>query len=253
MLLINMGGNTTFPRRRRPAMRFHFQALAVLLMLFPLHGMSAHAATEYQKHAVLRNTVEQFLKIQASGLPGRINVEVGAIDPRLKLPTCTQPEAFLPQGRRAWGTTTVGVRCTAPSSWSIYVQATVRVYGKYITTAAPLAQGQSIAPQDIAKVEGDLTMLPAGIITDESQALGRSLAVSLPLGTPLRQDALRSRQAVRQGQIVKVITAGPGFQVSGEARALTNASDGQMARVRAPNGQVVSGVARLGGVVEVTY
>ena len=36
-------------------------------------------------------------------------------------------------------------------------------------------------------------------------------------------------------------------------RALANGSDGQTIQVRAPNGQVVSGVARLGGLVEVAY
>lgn len=235
-------------------MTFLSKALPFLFALSLTYSAAAQEQSgARQGHAALRQTVEQFLHTQASGLPGTISVAVGSIDPRLNLAACPAPEAFLPPGGRVWGKTTVGVRCTAPSRWSIYISATVRVRGEYIATAAPLAQGQRIGPNDIVKVSGDLTALPAGIITDPSQAIGRSLTISVPLGTPLRQDVLRGQQAVKQGQMVRVVSGGPGFKVSSEARALNNANDGQLAQARTASGQVISGIARLGGIVEVTY
>jgi flagellar basal body P-ring formation protein FlgA len=110
-----------------------------------------------------------------------------------------------------------------------------------------------IGPNDVAKINGDLTALPQGIITDSSQAIGRTAAASLSAGTPLRNDALRSMQAVQQGQTVRLVSTGPGFRVSAEARALNNATEGQVAQARTASGQVVSGVAKAGGVVEVAY
>jgi flagella basal body P-ring formation protein FlgA len=50
-----------------------------------------------------------------------------------------------------------------------------------------------------------------------------------------------------------VVVNGPGFSVTSEAKALNNANDGQLTQVRTPNGQVVSGIAKLGGIVELTY
>jgi flagella basal body P-ring formation protein FlgA len=147
----------------------------------------------------------------------------------------------------------VGVRCSAPAAWTVYIPATIQVMAEYVVTASPLAQGQTIGPNDLAKVRGDLAMLPRGIITDASQAIGRTMSVSLPLGSPLRTDSLRNQQAVQQGQVVRLISNGPGFRVSAEARALTNANDGQVAQARTSNGQVITGIARVGGVVEVTY
>jgi flagella basal body P-ring formation protein FlgA len=64
----------------------------------------------------LRTVVEQFLQTQTAGLPGDVTVKVGAIDARTALAACPAPEAFLQPGARAWGKTTVGVRCTAPSN-----------------------------------------------------------------------------------------------------------------------------------------
>jgi flagella basal body P-ring formation protein FlgA len=41
--------------------------------------------------------------------------------------------------------------------------------------------------------------------------------------------------------------------VSSDARALNNANEGQLTQVRTPAGQVISGIAKLGGIVEITY
>ncbi len=227
--------------------------LFLLLTLPFLQQAWAQDPGPRQQPAALRDTVEQFLHAQAAGLPGNASISVGAIDPRLNLPACPAPEAFLPPGSRAWGRTTVGVRCTAPASWTIYVSATVRVHGEYIVAAAPLAQGQTIGPNDVRKMKGDLTSLPAGAIMDASQAIGRTLAISTPAGAALRQDTLRAQQAIQQGQTVRLMSSGPGFRVSAEAKALTNANEGQVAQARTASGQVVSGVARMGGIIEVTY
>jgi flagella basal body P-ring formation protein FlgA len=232
-------------------MKFPYTALAALLVL--AGAASAQTAPARQDHGVLRQTASQFLTVQAGGLPGQITVTVGAIDPRLNLAACAAPEAFLPNGARAWGKTSVGVRCVAPSPWTVYIPAMVQVQGEYLAAAAPLAQGQTIGPNDIARVSGDLTTLPPGIVTEQSQAVGHTLARSVAVGAPLRQDALRSQQAVAQGQVVRLVSSGPGFKVTADGRALANGSDGQVVQVKTQNGQVVSGVARAGGTVEVTF
>lgn len=214
---------------------------------------AAQSPTARQDHAQLRETVAAFLKVQAGGLPGEISINVGAIDPRLNLTACAAPEAFLPNGSRAWGKTSVGVRCTVPSPWTVYIPAVVHVTGEYLVAAVPLAQGQTIDANDLAKVRGDLTALPPGIVTEPAQAVGFTAARSVAVGAPLRQDALRAQRAVVMGQSVRVVVSGPGFKVASEGRALANGADGQAVQVRTPAGQVVSGLARMGGIVEVSY
>jgi flagella basal body P-ring formation protein FlgA len=206
-----------------------------------------------QDVSLLGPVVERFLTIQSSGSQNKVKVELGRIDPRLSLPACITPEAFLPKGNRPFGKTTVGIRCTAPVPWVIYVPAMVRVQGDYYVTAGSLAQGQVVSAQDLTKTSGDLTMLPVGIITDPAQAIGRTTSMAMRAGTPLRQDELRAQMVVRQGQTVKVISNGPGFQVSTEAVATTNAVEGQMVQAKTSTGQTVSGVAKSGGILEINY
>lgn len=225
----------------------------ILSLLFLAQTASAQENFARQDPSRILQSVEQFLRIQTAGLPGEVSMKIGNIDPRLNLANCAALEPFLPAGSRIWGKTTVGVRCTTPAPWAIYLQVSVAVVANYLVAAMPLAQGQVIGPNDLVTARGDLTTLPAGIITDASQAVGRSAALSLPAGTALRQDALRSQPAVRQGQTVRLVSSGPGFQVSAEARALTSAGAGQIVQARTQAGQMVSGIAQTGGLVEVSY
>jgi flagella basal body P-ring formation protein FlgA len=220
--------------------------------LFVLSGVS-QAAPAIQNVNALRAAVEQFLLTQAAGLPGEVSVKVGAVDPRTALAHCPAPEAFLQPGARAWGKTTVGVRCTAPSSWTIFVQAQVNVKADYVAAAVPLAQGQAVEQGQLMLVKGDIAAMPNGIITDMAQAIGRTPTVSLAAGTPLRLDTLRSKPVVQQNQAVRLVLNGNGFSVSAEGRAIGTAGEGQVVQVRTPSGTVVSGTAKAGGMVEVAF
>jgi flagella basal body P-ring formation protein FlgA len=215
---------------------------------------AASAATPARQNVnALRSVVEQFLLTQTAGLPGEVSVKVGAVDPRTALASCPAPEAFLQPGARAWGKTTVGVRCTAPSAWTIYIQAQVNVKAEYVAAAVPLAQGQAVEQGQLMLVKGDIASMPNGIITDMAQALGRTPTVSLAAGTPLRLDTLRSKPVVQQNQAVRLVLNGNGFSVSAEGRAIGTAGQGQVVQVRTPSGTVVSGTAKAGGMVEVAF
>lgn len=221
-------------------------------VLFASSAAAQQTALPRQDPALVKQAVEHFLQTQTAGLPGKPEISVNPLD-RLNVAACAAPEPFMPAGSRLWGKTTVGVRCTTPAAWTVYISATIRVMADYLTTAAPLAQGKVIEAGDIIKTKGDLTSLPPGILTAPSQAIGRSLAVSLIAGSPLRQDSLRAPQAIQQNQAVRLVTAGSGFKVSTEGKALNNAAEGQIVQARTANGQLVSGVAKAGGIVEVSY
>lgn len=206
-----------------------------------------------QEVAPVRKAVEDFLRVQTKGLPGQVSFSVGSIDPNNHLPPCPALEVSQAAGARTWGRTTVTVRCAIDGGWSLFVPVQVRVVADYLVTAKPLAQGQIVGESDLARLSGDLAELPSGVLTEVQQAIGRSLTISVAGGRPLRSDMLRQATVVHQGQNVKVVSRGPGFEVANEGRALNNAGEGQVAQVRLTNGQVVSGMARAGGYVEVGF
>jgi flagella basal body P-ring formation protein FlgA len=208
---------------------------------------------ENQNLAAIKQKVEEFLLTQSVGAPGKVVVTVGAIDKYMKLAHCAAMETSLPTGSRAWGKTTVAVHCALPGNWTIYVQAKVSVFADYLIAAAPLAQGRVVADSDMIFLNGDLTTLPPGIFTDVSQVIGQTVGTSLGAGTVLRQEMLRSPLVVKQGQTVHLVSVGKGFSVTSEGSALGNGSIGQIVQVKAANGNVVSGIARNGGEIEINF
>lgn len=200
---------------------------------------------------VLRTVAEQYLQSQSAGLSGKVTISIGNINQGMHLAQCAAMEAFQQPGARPFGKTTVGVRCSAPTPWTVYIQAQVSVQAEYVAAAMPLVQGQSIDASQLVMVKGDLGSLPNGVLTDMSQAIGRTSSMSIAAGAPLRADLLKSKPVVQQGQAVRVVSRGAGFKVSAEARAIGSASDGQVVQARTQNGSIVSGVARAGGVIEV--
>lgn len=201
---------------------------------------------------LVSSTVEQYLKTQTQGLPGKVSYSVGMLDPRMQLSPCSAMEPFLPPGTRLWGKANVGVRCLGPANWTVYVPVQVNVSGNYLVSVRPLAAGQPLVSADFAARQGDLTQLPPGVVTDPSQLAGKTLKNSIGSGQPVRGDMLLAPLVVQQGQTVRLISQGPGFAVSNEGRALNNAAEGQIAQARTAGGQVVSGVARPGGIIEIT-
>ncbi len=238
---------------RRPARAALRRALPVLALLAALPGPAITAAHAQQAAGAVEARVRDFLQAQAAGLPGEVRIQVSPLDPNNQLPACAALEPFLPAGTRAWGRISVGVRCDSPVTWTAYLQAQVSVVADYLVAARPLRAGQIVGPADLGQRRGDLTALPDNTLTDPTQASGHNTRIAIAAGAPLRGDMLRVPHAVRQGQTVPVVSAGPGFRVSSEGRAMNNAAPGESVRVRLANGQVVTGVAQAGGTVEVSF
>lgn len=222
----------------------------IIVLLLALPCATAHAQ---QQSAPVEAAVRQFVEQETNGLPGQVSVSVGTLDARNRLPECAQLEPFLPAGARAWGQLSVGVRCLAPVAWTVYIPARVEVIGDYLVTARALRPGQILGPADLERRSGDLTQLGSRALTEIEQALGQHVRFAVAAGQPLRSDMLRIPPAVQQGQTVRIVGVGDGFSIANEGKAMNRAGVGEPVKVRLANGQVVSGIARHGGVVEVRF
>ncbi len=229
--------------------------IGFLVSLLTMHNALANTQAKFVKQdlSVIKQKMEAFLLQQSAGYAGEVKVTAGSIDPNLKLAACFSPEVFLPPGSRAWGNTNLGIQCHAPQKWKIYAQANISIKAPYLVAAHPLSQGHVVTQQDLAFAEGDLTQLPAGVFTDASQIIGQTVRSPLMAGSVFRQNMLKQALAVQQGQTVLLTTAGVGFTINAEGKALKNASLGQIVPVKVSSGQVVSGVARADGKVEVSF
>lgn len=174
----------------------------------------------------------------------RVDVEVGELDPRLRLAPCDQVQPYLPQGSRAWGRTRVGLRCVrGPVRWNVFLPVTVRVMAPGLVAVAALPAGTVLSAADLRVAEVDLAAGPSPAVTRGEAAVGRTLARGVDAGAPLQQADLRARQFFQAGDTVQVVAVGNGYQVSSEARALGPGLEGQSVKLRTDSGRIVTGVA----------
>ncbi|MCP3726537.1 flagellar basal body P-ring formation protein FlgA [Paraburkholderia sp. CNPSo 3272] len=198
----------------------------------------------------IRAAALAFLQQQSAGLPGHVSITVAPVFPR-GLAACTSLEPFMPPGARTYGHTTVGVRCIGAKPWTLYVSARIAVDVTYYVASRQIGAGEALSAADFMPRAGDLANLPQTIITDPNQATGAVALARISAGLPLRTDMLRSAASVVIGQTVKVIAVGSNFTISAEGSALNNAEPGQQVRVRTSGGQIISGVVKDAGTVQV--
>lgn len=207
------------------------------------------AQAQWQDLAAVRGTAEGFARDQVRTTPGTVEVIAAAPESRLRLPHCPRLVAFAPPAARWWGSTSVGIRCEAPSQWSLYVPVSIRVVDEVIVTTHALSAGHAITAGDVTLQSADITqLLPTGALSF-TQVLGRTTKTSIAGGMMVREDQLRTTPIVMQGDAVQLAFAGNGFEVHSRGSALAAAGLGEPISVKADSGRVVKGVVRARGSV----
>ena len=210
-------------------------------------GLAQPGVTASHDPRALAALAERFLLRETAGLTGEVSAVVAP--PRATQPACPAPVAFLPQGARLVGKTTVGVRCAAPQRWTIYLVARVSQLADYVSVAGPLPAGHRLAAADLVVRRGDLGALTPDVVVDPAAALGMELVSGLAAGAPLRGRLLRPPLTARAGQSVSLVAAGAGYALRHEGVALANARVGEPLRAKSAGGRVVSGVVQADGSV----
>lgn len=222
---------------------------AALLALLGTAAAAAPPASVEDWPAQIRRLAQQ----AQAGMPAgtRVEVEVGTLDPRLKLAPCARIVPHLPTGVRLWGRAQVGLRCAEGARWNVYLPVTVKVYARAWTASQPLALGTVLSAAHLQQEEVDIAAEPSPPIAQPQAAIGRPLARALKAGQVLREADLRPRQWFATGDTVRIVGSGRGFAISAEGQALMPGIDGQPVKVRTEGGRVVVGRAIASRQIEV--
>jgi flagella basal body P-ring formation protein FlgA len=187
-----------------------------------------------------------------SGRP-ESDLEVGAIDGRLRLPACAAPPSgHLTPGTRSSSQLTVELRCTNPP-WRQFVAVRIRAEEPVVIAARPLGRLQAVTAEDISVVARDLSSLPAGYFRRPEDVLGRIAQRTIGSGEVLLPSTVRPPPIVRRGQSVTVVARAGGMLVRTAGVVQTDAGLAERVQVRnASTGRTVEGVVRSADTVEVS-
>ncbi|MDM3871026.1 flagellar basal body P-ring formation chaperone FlgA [Porticoccus sp. W117] len=227
--------------------------LLILLCSSALSPQIASAA-EKQTPQSIQNAVKEYLLQQPQiQRLSSANVAPGRLDKRLKLERCGQPlQVFLPPGGKLIGKSTVGVRCTAPTPWTLYVPVTVTAYAAVATANHPLQRGALLTYEDFSMVQQPLHQVPAGYLENNEELIGKELTRTVAAGKTLTRNMLKSPTLIKRGQQVTLIAQQRNFEVRMNGKALANGAAGDRIRVQnLSSKKVVEGTIDAQGAVVV--
>jgi len=210
-------------------------------------------AEELQTPESIQQVVVAYLEAQHEGAAKPPQVTAARLDPRLRLASCAEPlVAFTPPGQRSVGSTTVGVRCGAPVSWTVYVQATVALIQPVLVVRRPLPRGSVLTAADVDVQEQDVARLVTGYLVDLKDIEGMVLRRSVAAGAVLNPSLVQHPVSVRRGERVTILGQVGGIEVRMEGQALMDGARGEVIRVRnLSSGRDVEGVVVAPGVIQV--
>ncbi len=241
-------------RMRRKLNKFenvgHIGLISVIwLLLLPATSLAAQT----QSLDSIRAAVTTFVSGQTSHYNAPARIKVGRLGARLRLSRCSeQITAFQPPGTRILGNTTIGVRCSGASPWTIYVPVHVQIFQPVAMTTRPLARGDVITTADIKMVERDLSALKLGYIIDSKQPVGMVVKRRIGTDSIITPQLLEAPRLVRRGEQVAIIAESDGIEIRAVGKALADGARGDLIRVRnTASKKIIEAVVTEPGVVKV--
>lgn len=206
------------------------------------------ASSAEQDLAQLTRVAQHFVENELSHRAA--SFKIGKPNPKVVLPACDNPMAAWANGAAAVGATFVDVSCPT-RGWSLRIPVTITEKRLGIVTTRVLRAGDILTGDDLRQLEMGSHHSPR-LVTDMSQAIGKTLTTGVSAGTWLRDFMLRTPVLVKTNQPVKVAVTGDGFTIQAEGVALGNASVGERVSIRMTSGRVISGRVRDDGSVVVS-
>ena len=222
----------------------------LFLLLLPW-ATGAWAAAADQDVQVLRQQSTAWLEqLAGQTWPGvRARIEVGSLDPRLRLPACRDLRFAPSAGSRLSNTGSLRLQCLAPARWSLYLGYKMQLTGPALVARRNLAARQIVTGADLETRNIDYEFAPAAYLVDSLLRPGARCNRPIRAGQPVLAEWLLLPPAVSAGQNVRLVVEGAGFSVNQEGSALNTAAVGEPVRVKTRAGLSVQGIAQEDGSV----
>jgi flagella basal body P-ring formation protein FlgA len=224
----------------------------ILILLLMASGVDARADdATWESPDRIRTVATDYARQQSSP---QSRIETGLLDERLKLPACAEaPQAFSPAGNGARGALSVGVRCTSPVSWTLYIPVRISETRQIMVLNRALNRGEIVTADAISLQERDITTLPYGYLATAAEAVGKTIKRPLTAGSVLTPDALELQRIIKRGQSVTLLSRIGGLEIRAQGTAMADAAQGDRLKVENTSSRrIVEGVVRSADTIEVS-
>ena len=204
--------------------------LAILVNILPI-VVNAQQTSTFEPAENIRLAAKIFLEEMTNAADNpSISVNIGQLDPRLRLRQCDNKlQSFLPGSSKPTGRVTVGVSCTSPVLWKIFISATVDEYIQVIVAKTNIAKKSIITAQDIEFKRVNIAVLRKQPVTTKAQVLNTSPKRYISAGSVIFEGNICM---VCRGDIVQVSAGNKYLAINLQGVALADATIGENTKVR---------------------
>lgn len=215
--------------------------LRLLLCCASLVASTAYAQnteTKIENISQLRQGVTQFLTNEYQSLQAsKVEVKIGALDPRLRLAACNETLAFnLLDTSGNGGNVNVQVVCnradTASGRWTILVPAIATIFRPVAIAGRALQRGETITAADVETEIRDMSQYRQGFALVSELVVGKEAKYPIAKGEAFRTSALGSPLVIKRGEEVSIEATVGAISVVTSGIATGDGRLGQQIRVK---------------------
>ncbi len=201
----------------------------------------------------LKQDIASFLATEYQQAPHeRIDINVGNLDNRLRLASCSYPVEFITQDQSGMGgNISVKAQCDSGKIWSVHVPAQVTIYREIAIAGRDIARGEVISPAHINTNLVNVSSIRQAFLPEAGLIIGKEAKRNISKGEPFRTALLDAPTAVKRGELVTLESLAGSIKVSSTGTAMSDGRVGHKIRVRNNSSErIISGVVISQGLVQ---
>ncbi len=181
-------------------------------------------------------------------------IAMDSLDDRLRLQSCEGTlDVFSTKAVVDLGNQTIGVKCSIPVAWTIYVPIKVKVFKLVVVATKPLSSNHLLKQSDIKLQQRDIGSLQYGYLNKPNLVIGQQLKSPISIGTVIKPNNLHAQNIVHRGEQIMLVAMAGQMEVRMSGTALADATLGQRVRVKnSTSRRIVEGIVGGPGIVEVS-
>lgn len=222
-------------------------------LFFLFCGFTSFASAQIYPVNQLKQDIASFLATEYQQVPHeRIDINVGNLDNRLRLASCSYPVEFIPQDPSGLGgNISVKAQCESGKVWSVHVPAQVTIYREIAIAGRDIARGEVISHTHVDTSLVNVSSIRQAFLPEAEAVIGKEAKRNISKGEPFRTALLDAPTAVKRGELVTLESLAGSIKVSSAGTAMADGRVGQKIRVRNNSSErIISGVVISQGLVQ---
>lgn len=190
-------------------------------------------AEPFETEASMNSAIQAFLKPKLNALnASRINIDIGRIDPRLRLQKCSQPLDLEQLGNKSLsGKVNIRVSCRE-ASWGIFIPVDIQIFEPVVVSRVTLPRGTIISRELLSLREMESSALNYSYFRDIDQVAGTETTRPIQANGIVFTNMVQAADAIRKGDEVIIKAKVGSLSVRMKGQALQDGAIGEQIQVR---------------------